>query len=55
MTTAFGFPLWGHRTTARDRYRRKVVQLGTGLEQLLDRLEFGPVKRKEGLVSKLLR
>ena len=40
---------------ARDRYRRKVVQLGTGLEQLLDRLEFGPVKKKEGLVSKLLR
>ena len=39
---------------ARDRYRRNAVRVGVALEQLLDRLEFGPARRKGGLVDKLL-
>jgi hypothetical protein len=39
---------------ARDRYRRSAVRVGIALEQLLDRLEFGPARRKGGLVDKLL-
>mgnify|MGYP001187607281 CR=1 FL=1 len=40
--------------TTRDRHRRRVLRVGTALEQLLDRLEFGPAKRTRGLVDKLL-
>ncbi len=39
---------------ARDRYRRVAVRVGLALEQLLDRLEFGPARRKGGIVDKLL-
>jgi hypothetical protein len=39
---------------ARDRYRRMAIRVGVALEQLLDRLEFGPARRKGGLVDKLL-
>jgi hypothetical protein len=39
---------------ARDRYRRIASRVGTALEQLLDRMEFGPARRKGGLVEKLL-
>jgi hypothetical protein len=40
--------------TTRDRYRRSAVRVGTALEQLLDRLEFGPARRKDGIIDKLL-
>ncbi len=40
--------------TTRDRHRHRVVRVGTALEQLLDRLEFGPAKRTRSLVDKLL-
>jgi hypothetical protein len=39
---------------ARDRYRRMGTRVGVAMEQLLDRLEFGPTRRKSGLVEKLL-
>lgn len=39
---------------ARDRYRRTGVRVGVALEQMLDRLEFGPARRRGGLVEKLL-
>jgi hypothetical protein len=39
---------------ARDRYRRMAVRVGVALEQLLDRLEFGPARHKGGLIDKLL-
>lgn len=38
----------------RDRYRRNAMRVGTALEQLLDRLEFGPARRKDGIIDKLL-
>jgi hypothetical protein len=30
------------------------TRVGVAMEQLLDRLEFGPTRRKSGLVEKLL-
>jgi hypothetical protein len=38
----------------RAAYRRRAMQVGTALEQLLDRLEFGPVQRTRGIIDKLL-
>jgi hypothetical protein len=38
----------------RAAYRRRAMQVGTALEQMLDRLEFGPTKRPRGIVDKLL-
>jgi hypothetical protein len=40
--------------SSRRGYRQKAVRVGTALEQLLDRLEFGPAKRRGGFVEKLL-
>jgi hypothetical protein len=38
----------------RAAYRRRAIQVGTALEQMLDRLEFGPTKRTKGIIDKLL-
>jgi hypothetical protein len=37
----------------RATYRRHVLRVSRGLEQLLDRLEFGPASRRQNLVDKL--
>jgi len=55
----FAIPVFAATTAvgayyARDRYRRVAVRVGVALEQLLDRLEFGPARRKGGIVDKLL-
>jgi hypothetical protein len=53
-------PVFGAGTAAgtwyaRDSYRRSAIRVGVALEQILDRLEFGPARRKGGgLVEKLL-
>ena len=56
---AFGIPVFAAMSGAglyyaRDRYRRIGVRVGLALEQLLDRLEFGPARKKGGFVDKLL-
>jgi hypothetical protein len=38
----------------RGRFRRTAGRISVALEQLLDRLEFGPAKRKGSIVDKLL-
>jgi hypothetical protein len=57
----FAIPVFGAGAAAgslfaRDRYRKSAVRVGVALEQILDRLEFGPAKRKGGIgiVDKLL-
>lgn len=55
----FAIPVFGLGTgvgnlIVRDRYRQTVHRVTNAVEQLLDRLEFGPAKRKGGLVDKLL-
>ena len=51
LTLAVGgaFAFW-----MRTSYRRRVLRVATALEQLLDRLEFGPARKPKGFFEKLL-
>jgi hypothetical protein len=40
---------------ARRSYQRTASRVATALEQLLDRLEFGPAQRRSSVIEKLLR
>lgn len=40
--------------SVRRRYRRAALRVRTAIEQVLDRLEFGPAKKRGGIVDTLL-